>query len=412
MVSVLDFSKRRLEAFLDEVDHLKEIEFPYSHSRDALAPIYDALKNHREALGSLSESSDPATVKAAAKSALTAIAIYLPLLGFILRSTNVRNAFEIHAPFLRLSRNLLSPTTKIVLSSEWDYSPLTYASVPILPGFALIGLPASESANPFLVPLLGHELGHSVWQQKGVDRRVSGALQNTILELIQDSFWAQFQQLNPGVTKETITTDLFANQKLLHSYEWANAQTEETFCDCIGLRLFGESYMHAFAYLIAPNLGGVRSVKYPHYKRRARTLVEACASYQTQPLQDYEALFEDLPLPSTIDLQSELLLNIADAAFESMIPAIIKIADEIVTTAKVATSNDTIVSQIVSDFAHYAVPARHPNSLASILNAGWKAYHDPTLWVSNPIINRDRTLKELLLKSFEVLEFNTVTQST
>ena len=40
-----------------------------------------------------------------------------------------------------------------------------YGSVNNLPGFVFIGLPAPESANPFLIPLGGHELGHSAWTQ-------------------------------------------------------------------------------------------------------------------------------------------------------------------------------------------------------------------------------------------------------
>ena len=53
--------------------------------------------------------------------------------------------------------------TRLILSSEWDYSPFMYDQITDLPSFVFIGLPACESANPLLLPLAGHELGHSVW---------------------------------------------------------------------------------------------------------------------------------------------------------------------------------------------------------------------------------------------------------
>ena len=51
---------------------------------------------------------------------------YVPLLGLILRSTNTRNAFEAYAPLLRLARKILGKDTKLIISSEWDYSPYVY----------------------------------------------------------------------------------------------------------------------------------------------------------------------------------------------------------------------------------------------------------------------------------------------
>ena len=64
-------------------------------------------------------------------------------------------------------------------------------------------------------------------------------------------------------------------------------------------------------------------------------------------------------------------------------------------------------------FRSHIVPARDPVALADILNAGWKAFHDPKLWEEQvEEKDRDRTLKELLLKSIEVLEFRTRTKAS
>ena len=73
------------------------------------------------------------------------IAIHLPLLGFIRRSSNVRNAFEFYGPIVLLARQLLGRETRFIHSSEWDYSPFTYPKLyENLKDFVLIGLPTSE----------------------------------------------------------------------------------------------------------------------------------------------------------------------------------------------------------------------------------------------------------------------------
>src|SRR5207247_1253486 len=95
----------------------------------------------------------PDVSKQACRLTLDDLFTYLPFLGFILRSTNVRNAFEFLGPFRRLAGEVLEPQvtpdkreTKLLFSSEWDYTPFTYFSVPQLRRYVLIGLPAPESA--------------------------------------------------------------------------------------------------------------------------------------------------------------------------------------------------------------------------------------------------------------------------
>lgn len=57
------------------------------------------------------------------------------ILGMILRSTNVRNPFELYFPFKRLAKTLLDGNVKLLMSSEWDFVPFTYPmNVEILSG--------------------------------------------------------------------------------------------------------------------------------------------------------------------------------------------------------------------------------------------------------------------------------------
>src|ERR1017187_8982751 len=90
----LDYSRKRLREFLGEVERMRGLEFPYEHSKRALLEIESVFRQHLDCLSQLDDKSDAATVEAACETELTALREYLPFLGLIIRSTNVRNAFE------------------------------------------------------------------------------------------------------------------------------------------------------------------------------------------------------------------------------------------------------------------------------------------------------------------------------
>jgi hypothetical protein len=163
IVSALEFSKARLVGILEEIRRLEEGEFPYEHSKEALELLEAHFQKRLDVLTSLPVGKDPQIVSQLCAEALFDIFDNMRLLGFILRSTNVRNAFEVYGPILRLARNVVGDDTKLLLSSEWEFSPFTFPALDLLPNFVLIGIPASESENPLVLPLAGHELGHTLW---------------------------------------------------------------------------------------------------------------------------------------------------------------------------------------------------------------------------------------------------------
>jgi len=245
----LRYTIERTAAVLNEIARLRQDEFPYRHSLQALRLIEERFAETLALLESFDDRSDPDVVTRRCSLALRDICEYLPLLGFIRRSTNVRNAFEVYGPLLRLARQLLGENTKLVLSSEWDYSPLAYAEIPCLPNFVLIGFPAPESTNPLLLPLAGHELGHCVWR---VGRFVSEFRARLLRHVIGEakSRWTEYNTHHPGLTQDELETGLLGRQSLALAVDSATRQTEETFCDFIGVRVFGTSFLSAFAYLV------------------------------------------------------------------------------------------------------------------------------------------------------------------
>src|SRR5205807_4739983 len=215
-MSFLEDTKKRVQAFLDEAAHLAESEFPYPGSKLALERLIQFFTARLATLNSFDASSDQGVVRQTCALDLQHQFTYLPLFGFILRSTNVRNAFEVFRPLLRLAGDIREPgvaknarKTELVLSSEWDYSPFVYREMPELPGFVMIGSPSPESANPLLVPLAGHELGHSIWRKDNPSLQTTWEprVRQAVLAEI-GSRWAMFRAaFNLTITQAQLSTN-------------------------------------------------------------------------------------------------------------------------------------------------------------------------------------------------------------
>jgi len=408
-MSLLSYAIGRIESLLASIKQLGGAEFPYKDSQDALHTIQELFKRQLNDLKAQDKDTSPAVVKQKCSFSLKDLFRCLPLLGFVLRSTNVRNAFEIFGPLRDIARMVLEPeveapnrTTKLLLSSEWGYSPVTYHEISDLAGFVLIGLPAPESSNPLLIPLSGHELGHSVWARHRLKQYFRPDIQKKILDYIQTN-WNEYQALFPSVSSSAeLDTNLFARQTWLLALHWALKQAEESFCDFIGISIYGTSYLRAFAYLLSPNVSSPRSANYPDSMARVRNLVKAANSYKFDTPQDYEGMFRDRP-PQPLRPEDKFRLSAADEALEEIVNGLIKKAKELVSSSDISKPDDSEIKRIYERYK-LVVPAEKCKSLADILNAAWEAYEDRGLWSSMPDVAKDknRVLRDLVLKNIEI----------
>jgi len=405
-MQAIDFAKKQLHACLDEVGRIKESEFPYSHPKEALLKIEELLTGLSRSFALIDNNSDAKAVRNLGDKAITRISYYLPILGFVLRSTNARNAFEIHGPLLRLSRDVLGPQTKLIVSSEWDYSPFIYTGIQNLPDFVLIGLPAFESANPFLFPLAGHELGHSIWNNfiwadATFANNQTKKIQSAIYAALSGHRQSEFSKLFPA----TNPTDLTFWPYVERAVQWAVLQAEEIFCDFVGLHLFAESYLHATSYFLANNANENRSCQYPNVKRRVEHLVTAASSWNITVPSNYLGLFQDKKEPT--DEVQRFLVSLADDGSLFVAQELAKKAATYLSTAP--KREDNKVKYIAERF-RLAVPGDKAGSLTNILNAAWQALEDPNFnneWKSKLQLDDkgvEGLLKELVLKSIEILE--------
>src|SRR5262249_26060614 len=151
-------------------DCILEGDFPITSAKHALLKLRDVFLELEKRLDRAGRIRGSASLVQIADTINLKVLQVLPILGFILRSTNVRNAFEVLEPLQTIADAALQGTPQLLLSSEWDYVPFAYPqSLDDLKSFVLIGLPASEAGSALLLPLAAHELGHAVWRTLGID---------------------------------------------------------------------------------------------------------------------------------------------------------------------------------------------------------------------------------------------------
>ena len=429
----LALAARRLDAVLEEIKRIAASEFAYRAAEDALDRIKNLFEEDRKFLGKLDEGSDPGAVDTLGRTVLTHLHEHLPLLGLIIRSTNVRNAFELHAPLVRLAWSIIGPEIRVVLSSEWEYSPMIFLEAPSLREFVFIGFPAHESGNPFITPLAGHELGHALWSHDthGLWRAAfEDQLEREIIRLIVEdsktrSAFESLYQEAAGATLEQLSEDLFYRSTWQQAFEWATKQSEEYFCDLVGIRIFGESFLHAFGYLLRPSFEGERPVEYPNNERRIDIQVRAAEAYGVSVPHGYSTWFEKMTEPSEHETLKTFLLGLADRAADGLCEELISHVGVLVTLPNPAPSRespakrgkDVKVDQpvqnrgrIENEFINGA-PPEHAGGLAPLLNAAWNVLLSDEPLRGIPPERKEEVLRELLLKAMEVLEYETRTAS-
>lgn len=406
-MTVEEYSQLRIEAVLDIISELSNADFPYSHSKAALKEVKKHFKLLQKDLRDAIRRGESDMVRNLSTTILEQIFAILPVIGFILRSTNVRNAFEVHGPLLRMARRLLSNDTKLLLSSEWDYSPYTYRPIASLRHFVLIGLPATESSNPLVLPLAGHELGHSIWKENNLESEITIRIRESVLTTIRNEKWAEFKALFPGTsdTPERLGSNVFDQPAISTPAAWASYQAQESFCDFLGLKLFGTSYLFAFAYLLAPGTRA-RVAYYPSFPTRLANLKRAAECFTVSVPEGFDQMAWVYTAPVDWGERDRFLVALADAALRDSIDAVIDLAESEVLDLGVVLPTDAEAREIVDSYFSMAVPCQGKKGLADILNAAWLLQADESLWMDPPsVTDKKGALRDVVLKSIEILEF-------
>lgn len=221
--------------------------------------------------------------------------------------------------------------------------------------------------------------------------------------------WIDFQKIF-GVTSpaSSLTTDLFLRNIWTQSYRLAERQTEELFCDLLGLKLFGEGFIYSFIYLISPTLGD-RAPFYPTMEARVQTLLLGSKNFAIDAPSDLADFFVD-PRKRLSD-QERFVLQMADNASNAMVNSLIVAVESLVDASKMALPKASERDRILQHF-HALCPPSEITTLADIINAGWKLRRDWRAWDAYgiPLEDKNDVLNDLVFKSMEVLEYEKKTR--
>lgn len=402
---VLNYTKKKLRSLINLVQTLEESDYPHSHAKLALEEIRSKLEDNITTLVSLpKKNTHPDSIKALCAAALDQIVWQIEILGFITRSSENRNAFELHGPFIRLVHKALDVDAKLIIFSEWAFSPFTYINKKDLNNFVFIGLPASEISNSLAIPLAGHELGHNIWTAYPVEfsLKYQVNVENTLLKHILND-WSNYQNYFPGIKNQAQLNEPEGRSTWGDAYKFALAQCEELFCDFIGIVLFKESYLYAFAYLIAPG-AFPRHPAYPSMIDRTNAMVNAAKKCSLKIPANYSDQFTNSNAPFSGAFQ--YLLSLSDHVSADLVDDLIDDAKNFIASKGLDDYSQKETKRISQSFAG-SYPAENSISLSNIINASWDLYLSiQTQGAGNhtDAEEAERVLNEVTLKTLEVFE--------
>jgi len=408
---IQEFTRHKISAAIETIDAVIAKSHPFRESQDALR----AVRRHVDSLYSRVNNSNYTTevAKTSCRAVLEQLSEALPLVGFLERATEVTGPVEFHGPFSRMVKQLLGDGAKLILSSTWVFAPYTRtypADVPKgLENFVYVSFCMSESDNAFLTPLAAHEVGHNIWNILNLNAEYSPIVGQQIVETIRHKYANDWVRIGNGPVAQV--DDLVGQVAWGQAAYWVKKQIEETFCDFIGLYLFGVSYIYSFAHFVAPGTAAGEP-SYPQAHERFSQLIDAAQEegWAIDPAFS-KALFEVAVRPKTPDAipNRELLLKIADDARLALVSNVKAKAKKIVADEALLYGHPDISSQL-SAFDE-GVPCVGADALPDILRAGWEVFikrffhckESERNW-GFPISETPKVINELLLKSFEIYE--------
>lgn len=98
-----EYVVQKLDSLHRQIRQIQCGDFPYQAPHDALAALQIALTGYGSLLEEAVSEGDEDQIIAACKTLNFKIVEYHPILGFLLRATNVRNSFEAYDPLKELA---------------------------------------------------------------------------------------------------------------------------------------------------------------------------------------------------------------------------------------------------------------------------------------------------------------------
>jgi hypothetical protein len=389
----LSSARRRIASFIEQIDILAESSFPHNDGRKVLATIREEFQKLTRLVDLPPTATDALADRVCLGVALR-ISEFTEILGLVLRSTNVRNSFELHYVLKAMVEQVLGQQTDLLISSEWAFVPFTYPiGLDLLPDVVLIGSPAPESENPLIVPLAGHEIGHSAWRVTDAEADLSVALLVEVDAAISANRPAAPEQEDDLVARSRV--GVVRDRCAAHALN----QLEEVYCDLIGLYLFGPSYLYAFDYLLGPG-GADRSLDYPSDSDRVVILVTVAGELGIE----VDPALHERWTPANSNQDERRLTSIVDQAVAAMIPQLKAHVLDFVKGRGLTPPSGADIDRVYAAFRRHQPYAEHA-SLGAIISAGWKMLRNEGDLTADGERATFKVLCDLIWKTIEVTEY-------
>ncbi len=401
MLHIEWIARDRLHKFRDQLRKVASAEFLNKSTYAALRSIEDDIEKLDNNIDALSKLSSSKFLFQHVVTINQKLFSYSNALGVLLRSTNLRNAFEAYFSFNQMATNVIGQSDRLIISSEWDAIPFYIPSPPdALSSFVIIGIPAFVSRNSLLLPLAAHELGHAVWRIKQIDGPLSTTADlhfDDYVKTNSDKFRSEFN-LNDNLFLQT-DTEVIQSECL----KLVSSQSEEIFCDFFGSLLFGESYLYAFDAFLSPGFGR-REPRYPALSRRSAYLKKVT-------LPDPKSLRKEVLNPEYFEVADGLpsrsaIVRLADEVSEKLEPALLDQARRYANEARAQLEGGDNAETMMKNL-RAGIPPDQPRSAVDILNAIWRVYFERLDQETSDIgrANIHSSMNNLCLKSLEIYEY-------
>jgi hypothetical protein len=178
-------------------------------------------------------------------------------------------------------------------------------------------------------------------------------------------------------------------------------QLEEVFCDCVGVWLFGESYLLSFRYLLAPDSMTRQSDSYPPNRRRAEFSLKASENFGDRVDVDHAEFFRQ------IESSREQKVEFADEVTERLVPNVIAAVRDFFGNKSLSRPT-AAATKICEESLRSLRPVAGYDSIANVLNGAWNIRRSLTDLVIPGVKDERKVdiLNDLVLKGFKVMEWD------
>lgn len=406
MLNAVQYCIEKLDGLQSEVEMLKSCDFVPSDVNDALKKTLEEINRFRLTLNK-HEHLNPQTIDNICNKIASFVVAYLPLHGIFTHAADLRNSFELHYSLRLLSTCLLNRDPRLVLSAEWQWSPFQYIAYPsYITDYTIIGMPASESANPLVYPVAGHEIGHKIWAEFFMKDQLKDHIGKNLISVVERTAKEYKEIFRKDFGKEK---DLISTQFVESCMNFISRQSEELFCDFIGISVFGKSYFYAFEYLLSNLYHRERTFFYPSMRSRVKFHVRFAEAKGILYPNQYESAFISEEADFEFTKQEAYARRIVDEVVQMIVDYIGTKAHDHCLECGVQRPTEADSKRILAYF-QLGIPASANDAdplqnFLAIIDAGWSAFFDRQFWSSDQYENLRKRKRificELILKSIE-----------